>query len=502
MIDNWVGYVVGCFVGVIMYRFYWYPLYLSPTCKIPGPPIDHFLLGNVIRLINEEPAEPQFDWAVKYGGIVCYHGIVNKPIISVTDPQLLQKILVNNTYDFPKPSYMISDLKAILGDGILMAEGDAHKRQRKMMNPAFTFTNIKEMVPTIVRVAHQSKEMWKNQIGDNEEKRMIISSFLSKVTLDMIGFVGFKYEFNNITSENELSNAYARIFHQKRTVLNVAVSVLVHYIPWIRKLPLPRNREVRRCIKIIEKFSLKLVKERREFFREGKPIGKDLLSLLVSINENLPEVEKMSDTELQYQIMTFLTAGHETTSSATSWSLYLLAQYPEIQNRLRKELIEAFPDPDFEPTFDEINSLEYLDCVIKESMRIVPPVPIITRTPTRDDVLQEYLVPKNTPIIIPIAAIHKLPTIWGSDADKFIPERWLISNLTSKVNSYTYMPFITGSRSCIGNKLALAEFKILLAVYIRNFKFKRIEGFEVRKRQMIATRPYPAIELIVSKVEV
>ncbi|CAG8534969.1 15916_t:CDS:2 [Racocetra fulgida] len=289
---------------------------------------------------------------MKYGGIVCYHGIVNRPIISVTDPQILQKILVNNTYDFPKPSYMITDLKAILGDGILMSEGDTHKRQRKMMNPAFTFTNVKEMVPTIARVAHQSKEIWKNQIDDEEEKRLIISSFLSKVTLDIIRLVGFKDEFNNVTSENELANAYTRIFHHKRTALNVALSVLVHYIPWIRKLPLPRNREIRRCIKIIEKAALKLVKERREFFREGKPIGKDLLSLLVSINENLPEVEKIS---------------------AASWSLYLLAQHPEIQDRLRKELIEAFPDPNFEPTFDEINSLEYLECVIKESMRIIPP---------------------------------------------------------------------------------------------------------------------------------
>ncbi|CAG8777890.1 19853_t:CDS:2, partial [Racocetra persica] len=127
--------------------------------------------------------------------------------------------------------------------------------------------------------------------------------------------------------------------------------------------------------------------------------------------------------------------------------------------------------------------------------------PIIIRTPAKDDILQEYLIPKNTPIIIPIAAIHKLPTIWGSNADNFVPERWLISDLTSKINNYTYMPFITGSRSCIGNKLALVEFKILLAIYIRNFKFKMIEGFEVRKRQMIATKPYPAIELLVSKVE-
>ncbi|CAG8485892.1 5849_t:CDS:2, partial [Scutellospora calospora] len=406
----------------------------------------NLFIGHYSTFLNKEPNEAFARFIKQYGGVFRYHGLMNQAFLLISDPKL-------------------------------------------------------EMVPTIVRVAHQSKEIWKSQINDNKETKLIISTFLSKVTLDIIGLVGFKYEFNNITSENEVASAYTRLFHHKRTAFNVAVSLLVNYIPWIRKLPLPRNREIRRCIKIIEKASLKLVEERREFIRKGKPIGKDLLSLLITINENLPEVEKMSDKELQYQIMTFLTAGHETTSSAASWSLYLLAQHPEIQNRLRKELIEAFPDPNFEPTFDEINSLEYLDCVVKESMRIIPPVPIIIRTPAKDDILQNYLVPKNTPIIIPIAAIHKLPEIWGSDADKFIPERWQTSDLMSKVNNYTYMPFITGSRSCIGNKLALTEFKILLAVYIRNFKFRKIEGFEVRKRQMIATRPYPAIELLVSKVE-
>ncbi|CAI2178240.1 9166_t:CDS:2 [Funneliformis geosporum] len=162
--------------------------------------------------------------------------------------------------------------------------------------------------------------------------------------------------------------------------------------------------------------------------------------------------------------MTFLFAGHETTSNATSWALYLLAQHPNVQDLLRDELVKAFPDKSkFNPTFEEINSLEYLNCVIKETLRLYAPVTAMRRTNINDKMLGDIFIPKNTVIDIPIATLQRLPSIWGPTVEDFDPTRWLNPSLTENVTNYNYMPFGAGIRSCIGNKLALSEFKILLS---------------------------------------
>ncbi|CAB5216649.1 unnamed protein product [Rhizophagus irregularis] len=167
----------------------------------------------------------------------------------------------------------------------------------------------------------------------------------------------------------------------------------------------------------------------------------------------------MTDNELKYQIMTFLLAGHETTSVSTSWALYFLSKYPHMQDLLREELVKAFPDKSkFNPTFDEINSLEYLNCVVKETLRLNPPVGATSRLNTKDEVFGGYHVPKNTVMIIAISTLHQLPEIWGPTATEFDPKRW-------------------------------------------NFVFKPIEGFHIKRRIVPMNKPDPYLRLSVSKVE-
>ncbi|CAI2185343.1 6153_t:CDS:2 [Funneliformis geosporum] len=201
--------------------------------------------------------------------------------------------------------------------------------------------------------------------------------------------------------------------------------------------------------------------------------------------------------------MTILFAGHETTSSVTSWALYLLAKHPHVQDKLREELVKAFPDKSiFNPNFDEINSLEYLNCVVKETLRLNPAVSILQRSNIKDMIIDGHFVPKGSTIDIPIATIQRLPSIWGPTADNFDPKRWLDSSLIKEVTNYNYLPFGTGIRSCIGNKIALSELKVLLGMLVRNFTIQPVEGFNVKKRVGIFGKPDPYVELIVSMVEV
>ncbi|CAG8709696.1 7468_t:CDS:2, partial [Racocetra persica] len=351
------------------------------------------------------------------------------------------------------------------------------------------------MVPMVVRVSHQLKEKIMNQIGDKEEK-ITINPLISKTTLDIIGLVGFNYEINSLNSRSELANAYEKATITATSTLENLILLLSGYFPFVRKIPIGANVRFMNAVKTIRRISEELVREREDKLAEGELKGKDLLTLIITMNATLPNDEKVSNEEIKYQIMTFLAAGHHTTSQSLSWTLYLLSKHPEIQDRLREELVQAFPDPNFQPTYDEIEHLKYLDSVVKETLRIIPPVSLLSRLTTKDEVVNGYFIPKGSIFGVSVHAIHHKPSIWGEDATKFNPSRWLDPEIKSKVTNFTYLPFNTGQRSCIGMKLALMEFKVILAVLIRNFVFNKVEGNNVRKLYGAVTRPVPEIELL------
>ncbi|CAG8811006.1 36883_t:CDS:2, partial [Gigaspora margarita] len=181
--------VVVALVSYVLYKCYIYPLYLSPLRKIPGPPVNNFILGHFASFLNQEVGDAHDYLAKKYGGIARYHGLFNKTHISISDPKLVQQVLVNHSYDYPRYFVNRTLAKKFFGGGILIAEGNSHKRQRKMMNPSFAFANVKEMVPTFVQAGHKLKDIWIKQIGNKKEERITITAIIQKITLDVIGLV-------------------------------------------------------------------------------------------------------------------------------------------------------------------------------------------------------------------------------------------------------------------------------------------------------------------------
>ncbi|CAG8537123.1 25923_t:CDS:2 [Gigaspora margarita] len=468
---NYYLIVVVAFVSYVLYKCYIYPLYLSPLRKIPGPPVNNnFILGHFASFLNQEVGDAHDYLAKKYGRIARYHGLFNKPHISISDPKLVQKVLVNHCYDYPRFIPNRTMAKKFFGGGILIAEGESHKRQRKMMNPSFAFANVKEIVPTFVQAGHKLKDIWIKQIGNKKEERISVTAIIQKITLDVIGLVGFNYEFNSTTSDSELAKAYRTLFGLNPSPLFAAFA---HILPFIRKLPININNQFYDSIKIINNISEKLVVEQK-----NAPVRrKDLLSLLVKENESLPVYEQLTHEELVSQVMILLAAGHETTSTALSWALYFLAKYPDIQDRLRKEVLDVFTDRNHFPTIDEIDQLKYLECIFKETLRI------------------------DTLLMIPIYAIHHDPSIWGDDAENFNPSRWLDPEIKSKISNTHFLPFSAGPKNCLGFKMAHLELKSILSVIIRNFEFRLVEGFTFKKKLFGLSKPIPGIDLFVSKVD-
>lgn len=177
-----------------------------------------------------------------------------------------------------------------------------------------------------------------------------------------------------------------------------------------------------------------------------------------------------------------------------SWCLWLLAQNQKIQDELRAEVLTLFKDDNSIPTYEEINTLPLLNNVVRETLRLIPAVPVTNRVTRVPVVLGSHVLPKGTTIFLSLIANHHSKAIWGDDAEEFNPYRWE----TEKVgNAYQYLPFLAGGRQCIGYKFALIEFKILLAILIRKMQYFEKPGFNVTKKQQITLRPSPNMRLLV-----
>jgi len=234
--------------------------------------------------------------------------------------------------------------------------------------------------------------------------------------------------------------------------------------------------------------------------------GRDLLSLLVRANtaKDIPESQRLSEEEVLAQVPTFLVAGHETTSTGTTWALFALTQNIPAQTRLRAELLSVQTDS---PTMDELNALPYLDCVVREALRVHPPVVSTGRVATQDDVVpldtpwtdkygnvhETLRVIKGQHVMIPIMAMNRDKGIWGPDAAEFIPERWEsetpISNTLPGVWGQL-LTFLGGPRACIGYRFSVIEMKALLFTLVRAFEFElAVPAADIGRKITIVQRP-------------
>ena len=243
--------------------------------------------------------------------------------------------------------------------------------------------------------------------------------------------------------------------------------------------------------------------DERVFKSDDKHV--DFLSAMVqhnldSASNDGSESFQLSSQQLVDQCMTFMSAGHDTSAANLTWLLYLLSTHPEVQIKLRQELL-TLPtnDGDMPYTYEAINKLPFLDAVVSESMRVFPPVPAVARVVAEDDVLCDQKIPAGTTVVIHIAALQRLKSVWGPDAEEFVPERWLDKSREAELAAakWTYLPFISGTRVCVGQKFALLEVKMVIHALVTRFMFEPLPGFQWKKASLLAWRPTPGMKLVV-----
>lgn len=218
----------------------------------------------------------------------------------------------------------------------------------------------------------------------------------------------------------------------------------------------------------------------------GKKKRKAFLDLL--LDQNAKDDTPLTDDELRAQVDTFMFEGHDTTAVAITWTLFLLGNNPEQQEKVHEELEEVFGDSDTPANLKELSQLKYLDRVLKETLRLFPSVPVISRDLMEDVKMGNYTLPKGCEVVMPIQLTHRDPNVWP-DPTKFDPDRFLPENSKHR-NPYAYVPFSAGPRNCIGQRFALLEEKIVLTAILRKWRVKSVKTFdEIKYAGILILRP-------------
>lgn len=421
-------------------------------------------------------------------GLIRYYWLLNRERLLITSPKALAEVLVTNNYAFQKPENVRSMLGRVLGYGVLLAEGDEHKRQRRNLMPAFAFRHIKDLYPVFWDKAREVVQAMTTECGKLGEAEFEAGEWASRVTLDIIGVAGLGRDFHAIQDDNsDIVQTYKFLF-KPRPPAKLLVFLATLVPTWLlQRLPLERNRAIDAAAQTIKSLCRDLIREKREKMMAYKGrTDVDILSVAI-------ESGQFTDENLVDQLMTFLAAGHETTSTALTWAIYELSRSPEMQTRLRNEIREKLPstdDVDAKITSLDIDHMPYLNAVCNEALRFFSPVPLTIREATHDTTIQGVPVKKGTRLTISPFAVNVDPKLWGSDASQFNPDRWIsaegVSDESNKraasggaESNYAFLSFLHGPRSCIGMGFAKGEFACLLAAWIGRFEFELVNKEEM-----------------------
>ncbi|CUA72791.1 Bifunctional P-450/NADPH-P450 reductase [Rhizoctonia solani] len=501
---------LSCGLAIVKFRKLIYKpirhLY-SPLRHLPGPPSNNWFLGHFFMLLEAQNTTIWETWIEKYGSIMQIRGFCGEYHLCIWDMRAVNHVLTHNT-TFIKSEIQRRSLGIVLGEGILSADEETHKRQRRIMNPAFGALHIRNLLPTFATKANQLRDIWVEMLRDNPEGETIdILPWLTRATLDIIGLAGFGYDFRSLEDEDkdELSEAYTELFNSNQDLS--VLQVLKGLICLALGIHTEDSRRFDANQATINRVGMGLIRDKKAVLQgdaqNEESRGRDLLTLL--IKSNLAETDSrqaMSDAEVLGQISTFLAAGHETTSSTTAWALYALTKHPEVQSKLRDELERAKLGE--EPSMDEIDNLGYLNNFIREVLRVYAVISLSGREVAHDTIIpvEGYYrdshgkiqtgirVQKGDSVAIPILSINRAKYIWGEDAMEFNPERW--NNLPDAVKEMpgvwgNVLTFLHGPHACIGYRFAVEEMKILLYALVRSFEFEIDPNIEIEGKLGMAT---------------
>ncbi|MBI3650062.1 MAG: cytochrome P450 [Acidobacteria bacterium] len=433
------------------------------TSVLPPGPRRKPLVGNLFDF-RRNPPEFLLNAANQYGEVV-YLKLGPQNVFLVNDPELIKDILVTHHKNFIK-SRGLQMAKRFLGEGMLTSEGEFHRRQRRLAQPAFHRQRIAAYAAVMVNYAAKMGDGWR----DGETLNM--AEAMMRLTLSIVGKTLFDAEVE--TEASEIGEALTAIMKTFDRITNPFAAI-------IAKLPLPSNAKMKKAHQRLDATIYRIINERR---RNHVDRG-DLLSMLLLAQDEEGDGSSMTDKQVRDESLTLFLAGHETTANALTWTWYLLSQNPEVEARLHDEIDHVLQGR--LPNFEDVMRLPYTEQVFAEAMRLYPPAWTLGRQVLEDYRLGEFVAPKGAIILMSQYVMHHTAKYYP-EPFKFDPERWTPEAREARPK-FTYFPFGGGPRVCIGESFAWMEGALVLATLAQNWRMRLADGQIVKPQPLVTLRP-------------
>uniref|UniRef100_A0A182P718 Uncharacterized protein n=1 Tax=Anopheles epiroticus TaxID=199890 RepID=A0A182P718_9DIPT len=452
--------LVALCVLVLRFVAFRYKMYRT-VGHLPGPPVN-FLLGNTLELVKYDTQvffEKLMEYFHRYGTIVRID-MLNKVWIVFSSPHDIEQIISSNEHNRKSIDYDI--LQEWLGNGILLDHGSSWFTNRRALTGAFHFKILDSYVP----VFEEQADVLVRKLLDAEGAPVDIFALVKLYTLDVILETSMGVRCRAQLEDSD----YVRAVSNLSRITFWRMYNAMGFSDWTFRMTKHYNT-YRESVRINRDFTTSVIKQRRAELlatcseADSMP-EKGRLSLLDILLRSDITGRQFSDEEVYSQVNNFMFAGHDTTSSAITFILYACAKYPEVQQRVYGEIIAEIPNT--EPiTQQRVNNMKYLEQVIKESLRMFPPVPYFSRHIDRDTKIGGIPLEKGSTIVFGAYMMHHNPEYFP-EPEQFRPERF--EDGETKRNPFVYIPFSAGSRNCIGQKFALNELKTALVKILRQCK--------------------------------
>ncbi|SMX28713.1 Epi-isozizaene 5-monooxygenase/(E)-beta-farnesene synthase [Pelagimonas phthalicica] len=423
-------------------------------------------------ILSAQPAKLYHAWMAEFRTPFFRSFLINQP-------ELLKTVLKERPMDFPKSGRISEGLRPLLGESVFLTNGETWLRQRRIIDPAFEGGRLRDTYPAMWQASLAAQKRLAAQVGQEVE----IEEIASHAAADVI----FRTLFS-IPIEDEIASEVFREFRayqRSQPILNVAA-----FLPLPRWMPRFFRRDTKAAAKRIRGLIRQLTDKRMGEIQAGT--SPDDLATKIMTTKDPETGETFTSEEMVDQVAIFFLAGHETSASALAWALYLMALYPDWQDRLADEAQSL----GLTGAFSEVSKLRLTRDIFRETLRLYPPVPMMVREATCPEQFRDRKVPVGAQIVLSPWHLHRHDRIW-SDPDAFKPERWQ-GEEAKTCGRDAYLPFSAGPRVCTGAGFAMVEGVLLLAVLLRDLRVERVPGKDPIPEAHLTVRARDGIWLRVS----
>ncbi|HEY2134398.1 MAG TPA: cytochrome P450 [Xanthobacteraceae bacterium] len=450
---------------------------LRPPAPVPrAEPLGAIAL---LRTLRDNPLEA---WTEKhFETAVVTAKLPFGQVAVVSDPEAIRRVLLDNVANYRKDALQRRIVSAGLTNGLLTAEAEQWRFQRRTLAPMFARKTVLGFAPAMLKVADALVARWK-ELGEREI--VDVTAEVTRLTLDILRQTIFSDGLGRDTEEfREAMRSYFDTIGQidPFDVLNLP-DVVPRFARW----------KARPALRFFESAVDAIVARRRQRLAdEPDRVERDILTLLLAAHDS-ETGRGLSEVELKANIITFIAAGHETTANALSWSLFLLSQSPEWSERVAAEAERELDGPS-DGLSDRLTDTR---AVIEEAMRLYPPLAAISREAIGPDNLAGHAIAAGTMVVIAPYVLHRHRRLWDNP-DLFDPNRFL-PEAREKMDRYAYLPFGAGPRICIGATFALQEASLVLATIMRSFRLQMAPGFPVWPLLRVTLRPRGGLPMLIT----